>query len=75
MYFTRNEIAALRFYYEDVVAAPQQAVDSVAGLFNLCLARADARQINVVVQRDETTENWRKRFIEDFGDPNTVDRL
>ena len=75
MYFARNEIATLRFYYEDVVDAPQQAVDSVAGLFNLHLACADARQISVIVQRDETTENWRKRFVEDFGDPNSVDRL
>ena len=75
MYFARNEIAALRFVYEEIVDAPQQAIDGVAGLFDLHPVRIDSRQVSVIVQRDEITESWRKRFAEEFGDPNCVDKL
>ena len=75
MYFARNEIAALRFVYEEIVDAPQQAIDGVAGLFDLHPVHIDSRQVSVIVQRDEITESWRKRFVEEFGDPNCVDKL
>ncbi|RAZ92872.1 hypothetical protein DPM33_03155 [Mesorhizobium hawassense] len=75
MYFARNEIAALPVVYEDVANAPQQAVDSIAGLFNLHHVRADARQVSVILQRDESTEKWRRRFVEEFGNLGRVDKL
>jgi len=57
------------------VDTPQRAVDSVAGLFDLHPVHVDPRQVSVIVQRDEVTESWRKRFVEEFGDPNSVDKL
>ena len=35
MFFARNGIEPVRLVYEDIVAKPQMAVDSVAGLFGL----------------------------------------
>jgi len=75
LYFARNEIAPLRLVYEEVIDAPQQAIDRVAGLFNLPHVHADTRQIGVLVQRDEVTECWRQRFAEEFGDLDRVDKL
>lgn len=75
MYFARNQIAALRFVYEDVASEPQWAVESVGRLFDLHQISAEPRHIGVVVQRDAISENWRRRFVEEFGDLNSVDRL
>lgn len=49
MYFARNEISALRMVYEEVVDAPQQAIDRVAKRFDLHSAHVDMRQISVTV--------------------------
>ena len=68
-WFARNGIEPLRLVYEDVVAAPQAAVDAVAKLVGVEeLARADLSQIEVRVQRDALTEAWRERFVRERGD-------
>ncbi|TIX63226.1 MAG: hypothetical protein E5V33_13220 [Mesorhizobium sp.] len=75
MYFARNEIAALRIIYEELVDAPQQAIDRIASLFDLRDVHIDMRQIGVTMQRDEISESWRKRFAKEFGDPDSIDKL
>ena len=76
MFFARNGIEPVRLVYEDIVAKPQMAVDSVAGLFGLAgSAVADVGCVDVRTQRDGMTEEWRQRFIAECGDCDFIDRL
>ena len=76
MFFARNGIEPVRLVYEDIVAKPQMAVDSVAGLFGLAgSAVADVASVDVRTQRDGLTEAWRQRFIAECGDCDFIDRL
>lgn len=76
LFFARNGIGPVRLFYEDVVRAPQAAVDRVADLFDLMgAAQVDADRVSVRVQRDALAEEWHRRFVAERGDPNFVDRL
>lgn len=76
VYFARNAIAPLRLVYEDVVTAPQVSVNAVASLLSLAeMAPVDLNHVGVIVQRDSINEDWRRRFIIDYGDLDIVDRL
>jgi len=75
-YFARNDIAPLRLTYEDVAAAPSASVDAVANLLALAdKPTVDRNRVGVVVQRDGTTDEWRRRFILERGDRDFVDCL
>lgn len=64
VYFARTGVAPLRLVYEDVVSAPQTAVDRIAQTFDLPTpARIDHSLLSMRVQRDATSDEWRARFI------------
>lgn len=72
-YFARNGIVPLRLVYEELVADPQGAVDAVRCLVDVESSEVDLSQVELTVQADEVTEEWRRRFIGEMGDRTYLD--
>ncbi|HXH21580.1 MAG TPA: Stf0 family sulfotransferase [Dehalococcoidia bacterium] len=65
-YFGRHPIRPLEVYYEDMLVAPQSVVDKIAKLVGVNeSAIVRPTLIDLEVQRDEATEEWRRRFFAD----------
>ena len=76
MYFARTDIAPLRITYEDVVAHPDREVRRVADLLEVDGGvTIDPAQVNLRMQRDALSDDWRQRFHSEFGDPDHIDDL
>lgn len=76
MFFARNGIAPLRLVYEDALESVTATVVAVADLVKLGPRPVPApRAIEVAVQRDAQTQDWRVRFLADYGNPDAIDRL
>lgn len=76
VFFARNGIDPTVIMYEDLVADPQGAVDRVADLFGLRgRARIKADLVDLAIQRDATTEEWRARFLAERRDLDALDVL
>lgn len=64
VWFALRGIQPLELVYEDIVWHPQWAVDQVADLVGLDgLATIRLERVDVKVQRDEISEEWRARFL------------
>lgn len=75
-FFARNAIEPVRFVYEEIVRDPQAACDAVAALLELPeRALANPAGIDLAVQRDDVTAEWRARFLADFADRDTIDTI
>lgn len=62
-------VQPLTFDYEDVVRDPQAAVDRVAALMGLAAPPPINRAlVRVTVQRDQESDEWRRRFLADTGE-------
>jgi LPS sulfotransferase NodH len=73
-FFARVGISPLRTVYEDVVADPCTQVRRVAELVEVADPVAiDPTRVDLAMQRDALSEAWRRRFHEEFGDPNRMD--
>jgi LPS sulfotransferase NodH len=76
IFFARKAVAPAIITYEDLLAGPQSAVDQVADLFGLRgRAHAASERIDLEIQRDATTEEWRQRFLAEYRDRNALDLL
>lgn len=76
LFFARKGIAPTTIVYEDMLADPQAAVDQVAKLFGLCgKARVAAERIDLVAQRDAVTNEWRVRFLAEYGRLSPLDAI
>jgi LPS sulfotransferase NodH len=76
LFFARTGIVPLPVFYEDVVANPQATIDRIAELVGIrqqVVIRPDL--IDLRVQRDATTEEWRARFLREEGSGDLVDPL
>jgi trehalose 2-sulfotransferase len=74
IFFARKAVAPTIIVYENLLADPQAAVDQVAGLFGLRgQARAVAERLDLKIQRDATTEEWRARFLAEYRDRTELD--
>jgi trehalose 2-sulfotransferase len=74
VFFARKAVAPTNIVYEDLLAEPQSAVDQVADLFGLRgQARAAGERIDLAMQRDATTEEWRSRFLAEYSGRNGMD--
>jgi len=74
IYFARNDLSPTWLTYEDVVAAPDKLVDVVAGLIGeRGPNNIDRTNINLEIQRDASTEEWRARFLADSRDLTYLD--
>jgi LPS sulfotransferase NodH len=76
LFFARNAIAPTVIWYEGLVADPQAAVDKVASLFGL-QGRASIKWecVDVAMQRDIVTHEWRTRFYAEYGNLDGLDPL
>jgi trehalose 2-sulfotransferase len=76
IFFARQAVAPTIIVYEDLLADPQAAVDQVADLFGLrgqaCVA---SERIDLTMQRDAVTEEWRARFLAEYRDRDALDLL
>lgn len=73
-YFARNGLQPLSLTYEQLVADPIAAVRAVAAHIGVEEELTpDLARVNVAVQRDDLSEEWRSRFIHDAGDLNYLD--
>jgi LPS sulfotransferase NodH len=76
MFFARTGISPEFLTYDMLVSDPQSVVDRTARLVGISeRAIHDPSRIDLAVQRDETTAEWRRRFIAEYGDPNFIDPL
>lgn len=76
LFFARMDIVPITIVYEDMLADPQAAVDQVAQLFGLRgQAQASAQCIDLQVQRDALTDQWRARFLADYGCLDSLDMI
>ncbi len=76
LFFARNGIEPTGIIYEDLVANPQAAVDQVARLFGLQgKARVTEQAIDLQVQRDLVTAEWKSRFLAEYRDLDELDPL
>jgi LPS sulfotransferase NodH len=75
-YFARNGIAPLQLRYEEVAANPQAAVEAVAALVGVAEpVRIDPARIEVRVQRDALSDDWRARFLAEARELDRLDSL
>jgi LPS sulfotransferase NodH len=74
VFFARNGIEPAIIWYEDIVADPQGAVDKVASLFGLQgQASIKIEKIDLDIQRDAATEDWKAAFRRDFRNMDELD--
>ena len=69
-WFARNGLPVLSLVYEQVMRAPQGAVEAVGRLVGLAeVPRFDPEQVRgLEIQRDALSEEWRARFVAEARD-------
>jgi LPS sulfotransferase NodH len=66
-FFTQHALRPVRLYYEDMIDEPGRAVDQIAACFGLTgRARIDHVAVDLTVQRDALTAEWRARYLAEF---------
>jgi len=76
VFFARNGIGPTVIAYEDLVADPQAGVDRIAALFGLQNeARIKPETVDLAIQRDATTEEWKARFLSEYRNLDELDLL
>ena len=74
-FFARTGIEPLRIVYEHFLENPSSYVDRVANLVGIENPAVDQRRVDLVIQRDAVTDEWKQRFRAENGDPNVLDDL
>jgi LPS sulfotransferase NodH len=73
-YFARNGLDPLWLTYEDLDTDPAAAVAAVAAHVGCGEpGMPDTSRVTVAVQRDEASEEWRRRFVSECGDLSFLD--
>jgi LPS sulfotransferase NodH len=76
IFFARKGLQPTTISYEDLLTNPQTAVDQIAHLFGLRgQALVASQRVDLTVQRDANSEEWRRRFLGEYSDPNDLDCL
>ncbi len=75
LYFARIGLQPLSLVYEDVVERPQAAVDAIAALVKVEGAVCDFSRVEIKVQRDAVSAEWRERFLAEATDRDLIDQL
>jgi LPS sulfotransferase NodH len=70
-YFARTGPPAAELAYEDLIDDPRGGVDRIAALFGVT-ATLSRDGVDLNVQRDALSQEWRRRFIDDMGDPDRL---
>lgn len=65
LYFARSGIVPLRLSYEQMTADPQRTIDRIsAALAVPGPVKIEPELLSTTIQRDETSKEWRERFLE-----------
>lgn len=73
LWFGRTGVQPLRLTYESIAASPVSAVQAVADLVGLASAvRPEMTRVDLRMQRDEQSEEWRARFLAERGDRGRI---
>jgi LPS sulfotransferase NodH len=76
VFFARNAIEPALLVYEDLIADPQASVDRVAALFQLQgKAQINAEAVDLTIQRNAHTEQWRARYLRERHNLDELDLL
>ena len=75
LYFARIGLQPLTLVYEDVVERPQAAVDAIAALMRVQGAVCDFSRVEIQIQRDAVSAEWRQRFLAEATDRDLIDQL
>lgn len=76
LFFGRSGLNPLHLVYEDILKDPQGTVDAIAALVGLDPApKVNVDLIKIEVQRDETSADWRERFVRRYRDPDHLPPL
>ena len=75
LFFARTQIAPVSITYEELVADPDREVSRVAALMQVEEAHIRPEDIDLRVQRDELSGQWRERFVSEYGDRNVLDAV
>ena len=75
VFFARTGIEPLRIIYERFLENRSSHVGLVADLVGVENPVVDQGKIDLVIQRDAVTEEWRQRFRAESGDPNMLEDL
>lgn len=67
-WFARNGLEPLRLTYEAVAAAPRLAVERIAASVGVTRFELDPAAVDVAIQRDPLTAEWRTRFLSERRD-------
>jgi LPS sulfotransferase NodH len=65
-FFNCRCISPLKIVYEDFIGKPEATVNRVAALFGI-KAEINEKLVNLEMQRDTETEEWRRRFLQEHG--------
>jgi LPS sulfotransferase NodH len=74
-FFARTGIEPLRIVYERFLEDRLSYVNRVANLMGIENPVVDQGRVDLVIQRDADTEQWKQRFRAENGDPNVLDDL
>jgi trehalose 2-sulfotransferase len=74
-FFARTGIEPLRITYERFLEDRSGHVEHVAHLMDVENPVVDQTRIDLAIQRDAGTEEWKQRFRTEHGDPNELDEL
>jgi LPS sulfotransferase NodH len=74
-FFARTGIEPLRIVYERFLEDQSSYVDRVASLVGIENPVVDQRRVDLVIQRDAVSEEWKQRFRAENGDPSVPDDL
>lgn len=73
-YFARNGIEPLSLVYEEMIADTAGTVGRVAALLGLAETPGiDRSKVDVEIQRDEVSAEWRRRFVAESGGLDRLD--
>jgi LPS sulfotransferase NodH len=72
-FFARTGIEPLRIVYERFLEDRSSYVDRVASLVDIENLAVDHQKVDLVIQRDTVTEEWKQRFRAENGDPNVLE--
>jgi LPS sulfotransferase NodH len=72
-YLARNGITPLDAVYEDLVREPDRVVGDIAAFAGITLDAPAAVDRPLRPQRDDTSDEWRRRFVRERGDLDRFD--
>ena len=76
LYFAQNGLQPLRLHYETIVEAPQATIDQISQFLQVKDQCAiDFSKIGLEIQSDQTSRDWRDRYLAESKTPNFIPKL